>query len=57
MRCSDKEGGSIASLLLMQFNVGRPNWDSWLIVVMFSGVMGLDLGSEEEPLTTREWAL
>lgn len=57
MRCSDEEGGSIASLLLMQFNVGRPNWDSWLIVVMFSGVMGLDLGSEEEPLTTREWAL
>lgn len=57
MRCSDEEGGSRSSLLLMQFNVGRPNWDSWLIVVMLSGVMGLDLGSEEEPLTTREWAL
>lgn len=57
MRCSDEEEGSISSLLLMQFNVGRPNWDSWLIVVMFSGVMGLGLGSGEEPLTTRECAL
>lgn len=45
--------GNRSLLLDMKFSVGRANWDSWLIMVMFSAVMEHGLDSHEEPLTTK----